>query len=78
MRAYIEVRRECERDHSPGGPDGDNRATMVCARTRTSLAASASAVRTRLAEHIPSLREGARRLGLVTLEQMVEHAGVGG
>ena len=69
MRAYIEVRRECERVIR----EADLTATMVRPwyvvgpGHRWPLALVPLY---RLAERFPSSREGARRLGLVTLEQL--------
>jgi uncharacterized protein YbjT (DUF2867 family) len=71
MRAYLEVRAECERIIDAAGL----KATIVRPwyvlgpghRWPLILQPIYS-----LAERIPSLREGARRLGLVTLEQMVD------
>ena len=69
MRAYIEVRRECERVIREAGLT----ATMV--RPWYVLGPGhrwplALVPLYRLAERCPSSREGARRLGLVTLEQL--------
>jgi uncharacterized protein YbjT (DUF2867 family) len=71
MRAYVDVRQQCERIVRQAGLS----ATIVRPwyvlgpghRWPLALLPFYKA-----AEHISSLREGARRLGLVTLEQMVE------
>ena len=69
MHAYIEVRRECERVIR----EADLTATIV--RPWYVLGPGhrwplALVPLYRLAERFPSSREGARRLGLVTLEQL--------
>jgi uncharacterized protein YbjT (DUF2867 family) len=71
MRAYIDVRAECERIIRNAG------LTATIVRPWYVLGPGhrwpvVLQPLYRLAERVPSLREGARRLGLVALEQMVD------
>jgi uncharacterized protein YbjT (DUF2867 family) len=71
MRAYLEVRAECERIICAAGLSATiSRPWYVLGPShRWPLALQPVYA---LAERIPSLRDSARRLGLVTLEQMVD------
>jgi uncharacterized protein YbjT (DUF2867 family) len=69
MRAYIEVRQECERVIRESGlPATIVRPWYVLGPEHRWPLALVPLYR--LAEGFPSLREGAQRLGLVTLEQL--------
>jgi uncharacterized protein YbjT (DUF2867 family) len=69
MRAYVEVRQECERIIREAGlPATVVRPWYVLGPGHRWPLALVPVYR--IAEHFPSLRDGAQRLGLVTLEQM--------